>query len=306
MNRSGKIHALLSTARVANIPSVVSNVWLGVVVGLMYRKHPGPVPWMETGCLMFAGVCLYVAGNFFNDWMDDEWDRKHRPERALPQGLFSRAAYRNTALVLVVLGIAAATWVSRTAGLMAAAIAACVLIYTIWHKRAAWAVIPMGLCRALLPVMGVSVVGLGLKSAIVPLAPAAALFCYIVGLSLSARNESRGGEQTMPLIWFLVPPVSLGLLSFLWTTAPVISIIGCLPYGLWLWRCRKGCLRPVPRYVSALLAGIPLVDWILLLPVSFIDVVRIDASSDANTACFAIPPVAFLLALCLQRVAPAT
>ena len=35
MNRSGKLHALLSTARVANIPSVVSNVWLGVILGML-------------------------------------------------------------------------------------------------------------------------------------------------------------------------------------------------------------------------------------------------------------------------------
>ena len=83
MNRSGKTHALLSTARVANIPSVVSNVWVGVVLGALMRSYAGDqppsIPWTSAAATTFAGILLYVGGNFLNDWMDRAWDAEHRP-----------------------------------------------------------------------------------------------------------------------------------------------------------------------------------------------------------------------------------
>jgi site-specific recombinase len=61
MNRSGKIHALLSTARVANIPSVVSNVWLGMVLGMFTADAVIlEIPWDIASRLALAGVALYV------------------------------------------------------------------------------------------------------------------------------------------------------------------------------------------------------------------------------------------------------
>ncbi|MEO5716834.1 MAG: UbiA family prenyltransferase, partial [Luteolibacter sp.] len=103
MNRSGKLHALFATARIANVPSVVSNVWLGVALGIaintpMGEGQSGPgIPWSHVILLMTAGICLYVGGNFLNDWMDRRWDSENRPERALPRGLFKPETYRNAA-----------------------------------------------------------------------------------------------------------------------------------------------------------------------------------------------------------------
>jgi hypothetical protein len=59
--------------------------------------------------------------------------------------------------------------------------------------------------------------------------------------------------------------------------------------------------------VSRLLAGIPLVDWIALLPVAmtFMSNSR-EGAWPMALACFLIPPLAFLSALLLQRLAPAT
>lgn len=332
-SKPGKIHVLLSTARVANIPSVVSNVWLGVAIWAILNFTYGcgyvpDVPWEIVIRLMLAGVCLYVAGNFLNDWMDREWDAQCRPERALPRGLFTPASYRNTACVLGVAGLSLAASVTWVAGVVALVIVTCIVIYTYWHKRSAKAVIPMGLCRGFLPVMGAmgmaempidswNVGYLGLYAVFSALA-GGALFIYIVGLSLNARRESESGPSESPRperSWILFLVSGLLMVSpFLFsgktisiTTASLIQgLCGILPFGVWLCLCQTRFRRPIPRYVSALLAGIPLLDWIFLLPCSLLLLAENSNQDALSIACFVIPPLAFVSALLLQRLAPAT
>ena len=310
MNRSGKLHALLSTARVANIPSVVSNVWLGIAVGIL-SSHTGrdlPPNMNPLLALALAGILLYVSGNFFNDWMDRQWDAKHRPERALPRGLFPPTLYAGMSLVMGLAGVGLAAGTSIRSGMAAAGIAFCIVIYTLIHKRTAWAVIPMGLCRALLPVMG-SFAVFPYVDFIWPVA--CGLLTYIMGLSLSARYES----MAEPPKWVAVAGRGLLLGTALlaaWGNKGLLigripTVIGVLPYLAWASLCLRIWKKPVPLLVSRLLAGIPWVDWMVLLPVSLMlsfDGVR--GTIQLTALCFTIPPLAFVLALRLQRVAPAT
>jgi hypothetical protein len=311
MNRSGKIHALLSTARVANIPSVVSNVWLGVVLGtimIVYSEEPLSVPWLLAASLAIAGVLLYVGGNFLNDWMDRAWDAQHRPERALPRGLFAPCLYLGLAICLMSAGVGLAWAANLRSGMVAGGIVFWIVIYTIWHKRGAWAVVPMGMCRALLPVMGF----MALSPYVVMICPVAcALFCYIMGLSLSARYESmkeppkRVAVMARGLLLVTAVMMALGNRGFVLDRLP--SIWGVLPYLAWTSFCLRFWRKPVSKLVSGLLAGIPSVDWMVLLPVAmtFMGDSREDAWPMA-LACFLIPPLAFISALLLQRLAPAT
>jgi UbiA prenyltransferase family len=312
MNRSGKLHALLSTARVANIPSVVSNVWAGMALGIVMNADATgqalAIPWMSVTCLTLSGIMLYVGGNFFNDWMDKSWDAEHRPERALPRELFSPAVYFGIALCANGTGTALAGTADLRSGLVAAGIVLMILIYTIWHKKTAWMVIPMGLCRAGLPVMGYLAIYPYLD-AIWPLA--AALFCYIIGLSLSARHESKQeSPQSVAVVargLFLtaVVMVALGNRFFYFDRLP--SVLGALPFLAWTAICLRYRSRPLPRLVSGLLAGIPLVDWMALLPLGL--TLANDTREGAGmiaAACFVIPPLAFISARLLQRLAPAT
>lgn len=311
MNRLGKLHALLSTARVANVPSVVSNVWLGVMVGML-RSDAGLADRVDGVAavlvLPLAGVCLYVCGNFFNDWMDLKWDAKHRPERALPRGLFPPGLYAAVAFLLGILGVGAAAWTSFESGLVAAGIGFWIVVYTLLHKRTAWAVIPMGLCRALLPVMGCVAI-FPYIDAVWP--AACALLCYIMGLSLSARYESmaepprRVAVMARGLLLGAAVLVAWGNRGLL--VDPASSVIGALPYLVWTSLCLRIWRKPVPLLVSRLLAGIPLVDWMTLLPAALMLAARGGDGAFPNmVACFVVPPVAFISALLLQRLAPAT
>ncbi len=310
MNRSGKIHALLSTARVANIPSVVSNVWVGVVIGLFSVGSGNATKTLGSGFILLplAGILLYISGNFLNDWMDRAWDEKHRPERALPRRLFHPQLYFAIAAGLAVLGITAAFASSLSSGWVAVGIVISILIYTFLHKRTAWAVIPMGVCRALLPVMGC----VAIFPYIDHIWPAScALLCYIMGLSLSARYESlaeppvRAAVLSRGLLLAAAVLVAWGNRNFFVTRWP--NMAGAVPYLLWTSLCLRLWRRPVPVLVSRLLAGIPLVDWMTLLPLFLM--LFFSGAHDLNSleiTCCVVPPVAFLLGLLLQRLAPAT
>lgn len=307
MNRSGKLHALLATSRVANIPSVISNVWLGVALGWLVVGRD-PFPWWDVLLLIAAGTLLYIAGNFFNDWMDRDWDVKHRPERALPRGLFPAPQYLTSAVILSLFGVGLAAYVHSRSGIVAGLIVFCIGIYTLFHKRTAWAVIPMGLCRALLPVMGAM-----LFTPYIDMiwAAAAGLFFYIMGLSLSARYESMSQPprfvQVMARTLLLVTVISMAWTNrHLYSPVP-LSIAAALPYLIWTSLCLRIWRKPVPTLVSRLLAGIPLVDWIVLLTVSASIVFHgADGWEMFTLTCFALPPLAFISALLLQRLAPAT
>ena len=66
--------------------------------------------------------------------------------------------------------------------------------------------------------------------------------------------------------------------------------------------------QPAKRRVSALLAGIPLVDLVTAIPLTLSLVMPDDSirSHPWLLATLAVPPAAFLLGLLLQKVAPAT
>ncbi len=308
-----KFRALLATARIANVPSVLSNVWLGVALGsLAGAPKSGDFFSGRFVALGLAGVLLYISGNFLNDWMDRFWDEERRPERALPRGFFTPRLYRNVALLLMAAGVLLAGAVEWRAGGVAVLIVSCIGIYTIWHKRMALAVIPMGFCRALLPMMG----ALGTLQSGASVACAAtlagmgaiSLFCYIVGLSLLARNESLPnpplGAKFLPLFLFAIPPVFM--------MAPVIEdfsfhrLGGVIPYLVWIALCLSIFRRPISKYVSALLAGIPLVDWIFLLPFALWMAGGNFSFNPSSATCLLLPPLAVIAALLLQKIAPAT
>src|SRR5688572_26910916 len=76
-------------ARAGNFPSVASNVLAALVLASPHR-----IGWPPGGLLalaIVAGCLVYAGGATFNDVFDAEFDRRHRPHRAIPRGLVSRA-----------------------------------------------------------------------------------------------------------------------------------------------------------------------------------------------------------------------
>jgi 4-hydroxybenzoate polyprenyltransferase len=293
----GHLRSLAATARLANVPSVVSNVMLGVIL----------VTADFSSGVLVAAVCLYLCGGFLNDWADRKWDAGRRPERALPRGLFTPMGYLGAGLGMAACALAAAALTDWRALVVAASIALCIGLYTWLHKQSAWSAVFMGLCRALLPLLGWAAAA---DPALLPavLLAGLALFFHVAGISLLARGESlpQAARGADPARWcFAAAALAMWLCGFLiFAIPPVVSLIGLLPYALWTGRClirRDG----TAARVAGLLAGIPLVDWMLLLPLYLL--IETGQPRDWVTGtCLWLPPLAFLAGRALQRFTPAT
>jgi 4-hydroxybenzoate polyprenyltransferase len=318
-----RLRALLATLRIANAPSVVSNVWLGVVLGDFLIVAPGRIAFANTVPPMLAGLLLYFAGNLANDWFDRDWDREHRPERALPSGLFPARAYLAAAVTFAMTGLAVAFSTTLSSGLAAAFIFVCVVIYTLIHKRTAWSVIPMGLCRTGLYLLGFASSlpedhlsrfrdALGTERALMlageHLSLGVGLLAYIAGLSMSARYEGMAdappGPKVIARSLLILPLVAMP--CWLLPLIPAYGWVGMIPYGAWLALCLTRYRRPIPAHVSALLAGIPLVDAIFLLPAGIAVATEISSYREIGVLIAVLPLIAFVLGRLLQKVAPAT
>lgn len=304
MNQGGKVYALMATARIANVPSVVSNLAVGVLLGWTGDGGAFVWPW----ALSVAAVLFYVSGNFLNDWADREWDAVHRPERALPRGLLRGGDYLKAGLVGMGVGLVLAGFYGWRALVVAVVLVGLIVLYTRVHKRVGWAVVPMGLCRACLPVLGFVAVrgGVGGQVAF----PAVGLLLYVVALSMSARGESRadveGGERWVARGMLAVAGLVAGGLPLM--IFPVVGWVGLLPFFMWLGLCLTKYRSPVVAHVSALLAGIPLVDWVVLFPMVLVwlRLGRVEVGDGMFFVGLLLAPVCFVVGRALQRVAPAT
>ena len=108
-----KFRAFLATGRVANLPTVWSNVIVAFyfAAGLnffntdipdSYRDH------FDLWILLFACVaasCLYVGGCMLGDYRDIRFDREHRPGRPLVTGLLKPSVVCMVAIGLLLLGL---------------------------------------------------------------------------------------------------------------------------------------------------------------------------------------------------------
>ncbi|MEI7955277.1 MAG: UbiA family prenyltransferase [Verrucomicrobiota bacterium] len=309
----------LASARLANLPSVVSNVWLGVALGVLVGGR-GISLWPTAALLVGAGCLLYVSGNFLNDWHDRHWDGQHRPERALPQGAFAPGFYLGLAIGCGAVALVLAGAVGAGSALVALAIVLCIVCYTLWHKRNPASILLVAMCRALLPLLffiewpmscakpDASHALAHTRMEVAVIAPhALALLCYVAGLSWIARSEalaSASAATRWPARGLLVFG---GLLMASWyvPSLPRFGPLGLLPFSIWLILCVTRFSKSPREQVSALLAGLPLLDWVALLPLS-LSLMNHGKTDPFFMICLLLPPLAFLVGRGLQRLAAAT
>ena len=328
---------LLAIGRVANLPTVWSNVMAGYLLAWcslhLGSSPPGPATtlldeWGTLFALLGGTTCAYLFGTFLNDWKDVAFDREHRPERAIPSGRWSAGTILIVALLFAVVAFTCFLSLGTAPLLAGSGLLLCVVTYTIIHKATPSAIIPMGLCRALLYVVAF-LAATGPDSAagflgFVPENPAftislmaLGIFTYVAGLTLAARFESRPDQLHFPraFLWLLIflcllthtwwwvgqgPPFPAG-----WHLA--IPVLLCLlPFLIWTVRALFVLKNSIPDFVSRALAGLCLVDLLAYAGISA--TIRTGWSTlDACPLYLALIPLScFLLSLLLQRLAPAT
>ena len=307
MPNQGKVRALAATLRLPNVPSVWSNTLTGVIFACMIQEGEGLI--MAPLALLCA-TCLYFAGNLFNDWADLSWDQEHRPERALPSGIYQPGQYLAFGMLLTLIALAFAAIASFMAMSVSAALALFIVAYTWSHKRTAWGVVPMALCRASLPLLGYCACSGGDNFSPWIFLPASLLFSYLIMLSLRARAESRPTNSAlMPVLTglgFLLPIVILVATPdspALYHDGLMAITVASIPYVIWTLLALTLFRKPIPRQISALLAGIPLLDAMFLLPYLLLGHLYYEQSLFWLVMAW-LP--AFVMGRLLQRYVPAT
>lgn len=275
------MRALLVLARVSNLPTVWSNCLAAWLLA-------GGTDWRQFGLLCLGAALLYTGGMFLNDAVDQDFDRKYRPERPIVSGQISARVVWVLALSWLGAGWAVFLWLGRASALFSSLLVVAIVVYDLIHKRTSLAPLLMATCRFLLYVVAGAVASHFLTRLI--LVPAAALATYVVGLSYLARGESRGPFRPAWSGVLLFAPVAISLFSNGTSGVVWISVL-LASWILWcLWPVKAAILMRIPKGVAGLLAGIALVDWLA-----------------AGEYRYSVPFLGlFVLALLLQRIAPAT
>lgn len=240
------IRAWFDLARAGNFPSVASNVVAAAVLSVHVAEGAFDVLSAPEvlALAVLAGCLVYAGGATFNDVFDAGFDAKHRPERVIPRGIVSRPAAGAIAAVEMLLGLGLLVYLGGSP-LWAGALAVCILGYDWLHKRWLGSVVLMAGCRVFLAFAVGSIFYRG-GAAAAFLCWIAALFVYIVTLSLVARWEYQPGA----------PAAKLGravgrMLAFI----PLIDAIALLLVGAWQPAMACAAAVPLGRWAQRLAAA---------------------------------------------------
>jgi hypothetical protein len=260
-----KLAVALRLSRISNLPTVWSNVMVGVALAA------GAWNDLRLPLLLLSMSLFYTAGMFLNDAFDREFDARERPERPIPAGEVSAAEVfgfgfgmlgAGLALLVVVgrLGSGDAPWNAAGSGL---ALAAFILLYNAYHKSNPLSPMLMGICRML--VYLTAALGMAGIRAMSVAIPALVLLCQLIGLTYAAKKEHLNRlDNAWPLALLAVPLV-YGLVLCRQQALALVPLAGL---GVWSALAVRRLLRrspgDVPKAVVALIAGISLLDAMLL------------------------------------------
>lgn len=314
MNR---LRAYLELTRLSNLPTVWTNALVGLYAGytaglLTSGATPAHVSVglllhvLDQGFVLLAALsCLYAGGMALNDVFDEAVDRAERPGRPIPSGRVSRRAAWVFAGCLFAAGLVGLTAYNRLALGMGVLLALMIVAYNAAHQRSPWAVVLMGLCRALVygtaaaaamgrPAWPRGLTGwTGARDA-VPFAVCVGV--YIVIITVVSRRETGpalGGRRWLAL---LMLPIALlpGLLVRPTTGGWVWVVVAAALLIFWLSRASLHALADpprTPRAITTWLSGLCLID------AYYLALLRQPEAAAVAVACF------LLTALAHRRIA---
>lgn len=285
----------LLLGRVSNLPTVWSNCVAGFILA-------GGVSRPDTLLPLLGAISLfYVGGMFLNDAFDHRFDREHRPERPIPAGDISAAQVYRIGFGLLILGEVLLAVPAQlrgeplpTAPLLGGLVLAAIIVYYDWrHKRDPLSPLVMALTRGMVYVIAAAMVAWPLPNIV--WAGAVVMVGYVIGLTYAAKQENlREVRNLWPLALLLAPfvytadilPASAAGIEFF------VTFLAWVAYSLSFLLRREG--RDIPRAVVSLIAGISLLDGLLM------------AHAGAEFVWLMLAVLAFGITLFAQRIVPGT
>jgi 4-hydroxybenzoate polyprenyltransferase len=250
------LRTALALGRVSNLPTVWTNTLAGA---LLAGAAVGP----ELALALIAFSLFYVGGMFLNDAFDAPWDARERPERPIPAGAAGAREVFLWGFGMLAAGVLLLALFGAEAAMAGMALAGVVTFYDWYHKANPLSPVVMGLCRALI------YVGAGLCYTAVLPPPlwhgSLALLCYLIGLTYIARQETLARvENLWPLLFLAVPALYGAWLAASAAAAIPYWIVFCVWVLVALWFLRRREKGDIPRAVVSLIAGISLLDALLV------------------------------------------
>lgn len=262
-SRPSRAKLYLRLGRVSNLPTVWTNVLAGTVLS-------GAGAEVATTLRSALAVSLfYVGGMFLNDAFDHAVDARERPERPIPSGAITALEVFFVGFLLLGLGLGALAWnaASRAEPALPSvasggALGGLIVLYDAWHKRNPLSPVVMGLCRAAVYTTAGLAAGGSLRPSL--LLGAATLAAYVVGLTFVARQENRRSYRAGATLLLITSPVVLALAVLHMNAAGWVALAA---FSMWAFVAIRPLFAPspvVPRAVVRLIAGISLVDALLM------------------------------------------
>jgi hypothetical protein len=284
----------LRLGRVSNLPTVWTNTLTGMVLAGGALAGPATLP------LLIALSLFYVGGMYLNDAFDAKVDAIERPERPIPSGAIGARTVFAAGFAMLAAGSLLLFWTGfglpggtgPWSGLCGVALGGAIVLYDWHHKDNPLSPALMGLCRVLVYLAA------GLAFTVPPPAvlwlAALLLLCYLIGLTYVAKQENLGEVKNLWPLLFLAAPVVFALFHAPASpTGGVMFVLFTLWIGVALWFLRRRRPGDVPRAVVSLIAGIALLDAVLI------------AAADTPGIAW-LAAVGFVLTLGLQRLVPGT
>lgn len=296
-----KLNAFLVLGRMSNLPTVWSNITLAWIL-------TGARSFGTLAGMLIAGSLMYTGGMFLNDCFDVGFDTAHRPERPIPSGqisLFMAGVWGASMMVtgwllIAIHGLIPAIYAAFLTGL--------VLLYNKWHKGNPLSPWIMAGCRVFLILSAAAAFS---PATAVPessiLWSAIAVGSYIVGLTYIAKAESAPVKKKSTYgeaIILLVLPWGITFVHFhdRFTVQSCLASVCATAWTLFILAPVLGRKKVnVGKMVSGLLAGIPLIDALIVSPYAPNQIVE-----NAHLPTIVVFMTMFVLALFTQRFAPAT
>lgn len=293
----------LRLGRVSNLPTVWSNVLVGVCLGL-FTASTLTVSWLSmvvvVVLLWMALTAFYVGGMFLNDAFDAAIDAHERPERPIPAGQVSRitvfiagGGLQVAGICLVYVAASLATGKPLIPTLFASLLAFTIVLYNAWHKGNPVSPLLMALCRVLVYLTcAATVTGLMLTQPLI--LACLCMLVYLSGLTAIAKQENLNqlsGSWPLLLLFLPIPLAFLVARQFHWL--PLLTGAGFI---IWVVLTRnhlaRGGAGVIGQSVARLIAGISLLDM-LIVAALFVTV----GSGGIATGSFAM--VVIVVVLCL-------
>jgi hypothetical protein len=249
---------LLRLGRVSNLPTVWTNVLAGTVLAGAEWQN-----W-RTAVVLLAMTLFYVGGMYLNDYFDRSVDARERPERPIPSGDIAAEAVAAVGFGLLFAAVVLLLTLGIGAAGVGVLLAIAIVGYDAFHKGNALAPLVMGLCRALI-YGAAAAAAVGSIPGTVWLA-ALALLAYVAGLTYAARQENLDQIGSLWPLALLAAPLLLALPAVSWHPTPALiylMLVGWTAYGVYLL-AKRPMPGAVPRAVGFFIAGISLVDAVLL------------------------------------------